>query len=142
VSGSAAVVPAERITVAIVDDDASVRVAVRRVCAVSGLLPTAFDSGREFLSALANGARFDCLLLDAQMPKMTGAEVQRQLIARGIFMPTIILTADDSAAMFLENNSIGAVAYLNKPVSSETLIGTICRVARPAAPADVPGGVE
>jgi two-component system response regulator FixJ len=124
------VVPDGRVTVAIVDDDRSVRVAVTRVCSVFGLAPQAFGSGQEFLAALAEGAQFDCLLLDAHMPQMTGAELQRQLIARGIAIPTIIFTADDSAHMFLEHASMGALECLRKPVCSDILVDAICRAAR------------
>jgi FixJ family two-component response regulator len=123
-----------RIEVAIVDDDVSVRTAVTRVCGVSGLAPKAFGSGQEFLAALADDAHFDCLLLDAHMPVMTGAEVQRQLIARRISIPTIIFTADCSANVFLEFDAMGALACLRKPVSSEVLIATIYRVAQRVIP--------
>ena len=64
-----------------------------RLCGALELDATAFASGLEFLASLDSGAtRPDCLLLDAQMPEMSGLEVQRHLVASGIHIPTVAFT--------------------------------------------------
>ena len=82
-----------RFSIAIVDDDRLVRVSLVRLCGALELEATAYASALEFLASLENGAtRPDCLLLDTQMPEMTGLELQRQLVASGIRIPTIAFT--------------------------------------------------
>ena len=121
----------KRISVAIVDDDPSVRVSLHRFCMVSDLDATAYASGREFLNALAAGAaRPDCLLLDAHMPEMTGLELQRHLVARGVRIPTVVVTADDAPDVPAQYFTDGSTGYLRKPFSGETLLAAIEKVLR------------
>ena len=75
----------KQISVAIVDDEASVRVGVRRLCQALGMNATTYASGQEFIdSMLSGGPRPDCVLLDAHMPHMTGLDVQRHLAGSGM----------------------------------------------------------
>ncbi|HEY1307332.1 MAG TPA: response regulator [Vicinamibacterales bacterium] len=121
----------DQTSIAIVDDDASVRVSLKRLCTVFGLHATTYGSGREFLSALEDGApRADCLLLDAHMPEMTGSELQRHLVAKGIHIPTIVFTADDTPELLAHYTATGVVAFLRKPLSSEDLLAAIERAVR------------
>ena len=72
-----------RLRVAIVDDDAGVRRALARLLRASSFDPVTYGSGLEFLDLL--GARLpDCLVVDLQMPEMTGLEVQQHLVKAGI----------------------------------------------------------
>ncbi len=119
-----------QISVAIVDDEPSVRVSLRRLCAALGLSATAYASGRAFLDALDSDAPPDCLLLDTQMPEMTGLEVQRHLVKRGVRVPTIVVTADDASEVHAR--CAGAGGYLQKPIGVEELILAIERAVGPA----------
>lgn len=120
--------PGRPLAVAIVDDEEAVRVSLRRLCAVMGLIATTYASGREFLDALASGAaRPDCLLLDAHMPGMTGLEVQRQLAAAGERLPTVVYTADDAPEVRARYAEAGATGYLQKPVGGDELLAEIER---------------
>jgi FixJ family two-component response regulator len=122
-----------RISVAIVDDDASVRVSLLRLCRVFDLDATAYASGREFLASLDEPAsRADCLLLDAQMPEMTGSELQRHLVARGVRIPTIVFTADDAIDVPRDYAAGSVVACLRKPISSEDLLAAVARAVQSA----------
>lgn len=119
---------ATSISVAIVDDEASVRVSLRRLCSAFGLSVTTFASGQEFLESLeGDGHRPDCLLLDAHMPGMTGLELQRHLGARGVRFPTVLFTADDTPEVQARYLSAGVVEYLRKPVNAEELLAAIER---------------
>lgn len=130
--------PFRRVSVAIVDDDASVRVSVRRLCEALELSATAYASGREFIASLGGGALPpDCLLLDAQMPEMTGLELQRHLLANGIRIPTIAFTADDTPEVLAHHVAAGIVGYLRKPASAADLLAAVERAvsgrAQPSA---------
>ena len=115
--------PDRHVAVAIVDDEALVRVSLRRLCIAFGLGATAYGSGREFLESLETDAPMpDCLLLDIQMPEMTGLELQRHLTKRGTHIPTIVVTADDAPEARARCLAAGAVEYLRKPIGAEELL--------------------
>ena len=119
--------PPERVvSIAIVDDDASVRTGLERLCRAFGLSSTVYPSGPAFIDALLDHApAFDCLLLDAHMPGMTGAELLRQLDAIDVRIPTIVFTADDAPNVSGQYAAAGIVAFLSKPISSDTLFAAI-----------------
>lgn len=117
---------AQRLEIAIVDDEASVRVSLRRLCQAVGYCATAYASGREFIAALERDPScVDCLILDTHMPELSGIEVQRHLIANGVRIPTIVVTADEASSTHYV--APGIAVCLVKPVSSEDLIAAITR---------------
>jgi FixJ family two-component response regulator len=123
-----------RLLVAVVDDEESVRTSLRRLFSAAELDAATFASGQEFLDALPTAAP-DCLVLDLQMPGLSGLEVQRLLTAGGVRVPTIIITADDAPETRERCLSAGTAAYLCKPFDDCTLLATIARVTGgPAAP--------
>jgi signal transduction histidine kinase/CheY-like chemotaxis protein len=123
--------PSHPITVAIVDDDASIRTSLMRVCTTSGMRATAYASGAEVLTALAEGIEPDCLLVDVHMPEMSGPDLHRELVARGFDIPTVAISADTSLATHPTAQMAGPVMFLPKPISADTLLTTIRRVANP-----------
>src|SRR5262249_5557347 len=82
------------IRLAVVDDDASVRKALARLLNVAPFVTATFGSAQDFLDSLPLNIP-DCLVLDLQMPEMTGLDLQEQLARIGIQIPTIIVTAHD-----------------------------------------------
>lgn len=111
-------------TVFIVDDDESVRDAIRCLLEAAGFLVETYRSGTEFLD------RFDrsqqgCLLLDVQMPEMGGIELQRRLGEEGIRLPVIMLTAHGNIPLAVNAVRLGAFDFLEKPFDDEVLIGRI-----------------
>jgi CheY-like chemotaxis protein len=112
--------------IALVDDDKSVRKALERLLQAAGMEVEAFASGQEFLEALAPG-RFDCLLLDLNMPGLTGLDVLKCLKAEPVAPPAIIMTAYDDPATRDQCIAAGARAYLRKPPDSERLLGAIAQ---------------
>ena len=84
--------------IAIVDDDPSVLKALSRLLRTRGLHARTYSSAREFLAALPAGLP-QCLIVDLQMPEMTGLELQRQLNREGIHIPTIVITAHNEIEM-------------------------------------------
>jgi two-component system response regulator FixJ len=111
-------------TVFIVDDDESVRDAVRCMLEAASFRVATFASGREFLD------RFDrtqpgCLILDVQMPEMDGLEVQRRLREEGVRLPIIMLTAHGNIPLAVNALRSGAIDFIEKPFDDEDLIRRI-----------------
>jgi FixJ family two-component response regulator len=110
--------------IAIVDDDPSVLRALARLLGARSFDARTFPSARQFLASLADW-RPDYLILDFQMPEMTGLELQRDLSANGINIPTIIITARDDVGLRERCRSAGAIAYLSKPIEGESLFAAL-----------------
>jgi FixJ family two-component response regulator len=110
--------------VMIVDDDDSIRKAVRRLMKSYGFAVETFASAEEFLGS----NRLDktaCLILDVHMPGMNGLELQKHLVTSGCAIPIIFITAfaDDGARA--QATEAGAVGYLAKPFGEEELLDCI-----------------
>ena len=110
--------------VALVDDEESVRRALARMLSASQFDVDVFATGQEFLDSLRTRLP-DCVVLDYQMPGLTGRDVQRQLSLGQIRLPIIVVTAHDQPALREQCLADGAVAYLSKPLQRERLVGLI-----------------
>jgi FixJ family two-component response regulator len=110
--------------IAIVDDDPFVLRALARLLRTRRLRPKTFGSGEDFLGALSEG-RPDCLIVDMQMPEMSGLELQQHLTRRGISIPTIVITAHGDAQARERCVAAGAVAFLTKPLQEQSLFAAI-----------------
>jgi FixJ family two-component response regulator len=110
--------------IAVVDDEESVRKAVVRVLRAAGFAAHGFASGDAFLKSW-HFDRPDCLVLDLQMPDVSGTEVQRALNTAGANFPIVIITAHDAPSMREECMRLGAVAYLCKPLDIRTLLDQV-----------------
>ena len=110
--------------IAVVDDEESVRKALRRLLAAFDLDATTFASGRDFLDALTE-RRPDCLVLDLQMRAPNGFDVLAELAASGARLPVVIITAHDEPETRARCLSAGAAAYLCKPLNDRELLDAI-----------------
>ncbi len=110
--------------IAVVDDEESVRRALARMLRARGFDVETFSSGQLFLESLATG-RPDCLVLDVQMPGLSGRDVQRRLAVSQPELPTIVITAHDRPAVREQALADGAIAYLSKPLRADALISLI-----------------
>jgi len=119
-------------SIAIVDDDPSVVKALARLLGTRSFSAKAYLSGPQFLASLPEPLP-DCLIADLQMPEMTGLELQQNLVSRGIRIPTIIITAHDEPGMRDRCRSLGAIAYLSKPVQDTSLFAAITAALNLAA---------
>lgn len=114
------------ITLSVVDDDDSVRTALRRLLKALGFNVKTFKSAEDFLdSGLAQ--RPDLLILDVRMTGMSGLELQRSLIENGSDIPVIFMTAYDDIGARRIAMEAGAVAFLKKPFEENILIDAIQR---------------
>src|SRR5215471_2123664 len=110
--------------VAIVDDDASMREALARLLRVHGINSWNYPSARAFLEALPSHMP-DCLIVDVNMPDMTGIELQCELLNYGVRIPTIVITASDDKSIPASAASLGAIAFFHKPVPRDALMTAI-----------------
>jgi FixJ family two-component response regulator len=127
--------------IAIVDDEVSICRALLRLLRVADYRAEAFDSPILFLASLAQRVP-DCIVLDLQMPVMTGVELQEHLLKLEVPPPVIIITANEEPKMRERCLALGAVRYLRKPIESDLLIDSIEKAVRAGrtAPAGHEGG--
>jgi len=116
--------PRESITVYVVDDDASIRRALKRLLRSVGYHARTFASAEEFVE-LASDLDESCLVLDIHLPKMTGLDLQEKLASRGAKYAIIFMTAFDKPQWQERAKKMGAVAYLRKPFKGQALIDAI-----------------
>jgi FixJ family two-component response regulator len=110
--------------VAIIDDDPSTRRALRRLVRSMAYAPSDFPTGGAFLDSLSEAAP-TCALLDLHMPGTNGLEVLLEMRARGVRVPTIIITGNAKSDMREACLDAGAVDYLTKPLDPEVLATAI-----------------
>jgi FixJ family two-component response regulator len=110
--------------IAVVDDDPAVLKALARLLGTRALKAKTYGSARQFLASVADGLPH-CLILDLQMPEMTGFELQQDLLRNGILIPTIIITAHDEPQMRERCKAAGAIAFLTKPLQDTSLFAAI-----------------
>jgi FixJ family two-component response regulator len=107
--------------ISIIDDDPSFRDATRRLVKSLGYPARAFASAEDFLKS--DGIRSSaCLILDVNMPGLSGIELQRRLAAQGNPTPIIFVTAAPDAAIQASTLEAGAVGFLSKPFREASLV--------------------
>ena len=112
--------------VAIVDDDPAPRRGLVRLLNAAGYETRDFASADELLRDLdAGGLTFGCLILDARLPGRPLLEFQGELAARGIKMPCIVVTVDDSSETRQMAREMNAVGFFCKPVDGMALLDAI-----------------
>jgi FixJ family two-component response regulator len=117
--------------IAVVDDEESVRLALARMLRASSFEVSIYRSGEEFLESLKT-AMPDCVVLDFQMPGLTGRDIQRALSVAKLPLPIIIVTAHDQPSLREKVLADGAVAYFTKPLRRDTLIAAVDQAIRRA----------
>jgi FixJ family two-component response regulator len=111
-------------SIAVVDDDESVREATTRLLRSLGFIAKGFSSADEFLNS--NRLRItSCLVADVQMPGTSGLALYGQLVAAGNPIPTILITAYPDDTIRARALSAGIAAYLVKPFSEKELLDCI-----------------
>lgn len=107
--------------VAVIDDDESVRTALKELMRSAGLSARAFASAEDFLTS-GQQPHIGCLIADIRMPGMSGLELQAKLNADRCRIPTIFITAHGDDKMRMQALRAGAVEFLAKPFDDEALL--------------------
>jgi FixJ family two-component response regulator len=114
----------ENSIVFVIDDDASVREALRRLIRSVGPQVGLFSTPREFTESKRPEVP-SCLVLDVRLPGKSGLEFQRELAASNIHIPIIFVTAHGDIAMSVRAMKAGAVEFLAKPFRDQDLLDAI-----------------
>ena len=109
---------------AVVDDDADVRIALMRLVSSAGFAVETFASGTEFLRSVQNHEP-DCVLLDLHMPEMSGFDVQCALAESHPAVPVVVMTGHDTSESRARAAQLGAKVYLRKPINDAALLVAI-----------------
>ena len=110
--------------VALVEDDASVRKAIVRLLTVAGFQTIAFDSAEAFLDASETPKRNGCVVIDINLPGLSGFELHERMCATAS-LPVVFITAHDEPSVQTRYQQSGAIAYLVKPFPAEELITAV-----------------
>lgn len=110
--------------IAIVDDDGSVRRALRRLVQLMSYEPADYASGEEFLQSVRESAP-KCVILDLHMPGLSGLDVLNRLRLADEDVPAIIVTANSQPELRAECLAAGAAAFLQKPLDSDVLLAAL-----------------
>lgn len=111
----------------VVDDDASFRTAIERMLRFSGYEVESYPSAKLLLDRLPDTEKPGCILLDVQLPGLSGLELQNRLIELRSILPIVFVTGHADIPMTVRAIKAGAEDFLTKPASSEQLIAAIER---------------
>jgi FixJ family two-component response regulator len=110
-----------RASVAVIDDDESVREALDGILRSVGLQVVSFSSPQDFLERDAFDD-YGCIILDVRMPGKSGLDLQDELARRNVTAPVIILTGHADVPMTVRAMKAGAAGFLTKPVRAQDLL--------------------
>jgi len=110
----------------VVDDDPEIRATICEVLAGNGHRGLDFDSAESFLAAYRRGGE-GCLLVDANLPGMSGLGLLNELRARGDHLPVIFITGGGDIGLAVEAMRAGACEFIEKPVGRTELLASIAR---------------
>jgi len=108
----------------VIDDDPSMRTAIKELIEAVGLSCQTFESGQEFLEANLPDIP-SCLVLDVRLPGLSGLNLQRELMERHIHIPVIFITGHGDIPMSVQAMKAGALEFLTKPFRDQDLLDAI-----------------
>lgn len=114
----------EAVRISIVDDDESMREAIKTLIGSMGLSVEEFSSAEDFLNS-RRSQDSDCLILDVRMPGLGGLELQRRLAADHCPIPIVFMTALYVEEVRTKAMEAGAVDVLRKPFTEKELVNAI-----------------
>src|ERR1700728_3015397 len=117
-------VPPTRPTVVVVDDDISVRESLELLIQNQGWQPALFESAQEFLAQLPTVVP-SCLILDVNLPDLSGLDIQQRISDEKSSTPIIFITGYGDIPTSVRAMKAGAAEFLTKPLDDEILIGAI-----------------
>ena len=115
-----------RPTIFVVDDEGTLREAMRELLEDEGWTVEAYASGEAFLETYRPG-REGCLVVDARMPEMSGLELLERVKARSGAPPAIMITGHANLRLAVRAIRAGAMAFLEKPVQYDELVVNVER---------------
>ena len=114
------------VVVAVVEDDPPSRTALGRLLWAAGFEPVLFESAEAYIDAAPTAT---CIVVDVQLPGMSGIELQQRLRAAGPAPPIIVMTSKREDVIRERAQQNGCAAFFWKPVDGSTLTATIMSLA-------------
>jgi FixJ family two-component response regulator len=115
-----------RRVIAVIDDDASVRGALRRLFRTAGFEVSLFATAEEYLSNPDRAAAVDCLVIDVRLPGMGGLELLERVRAESP-RPALLITAHEDEPVRSRALAVGAAAFFLKPFDNRQLLTAVFR---------------
>ena len=109
----------------VVDDDSSVRRAIKRLLESVGLQVELFGSAQEFVPGKTRPNVPSCLVVDIRLPGISGLDFQQELAKANVHIPIIFVTAHGDVPMTVRAMKAGAVTFLTKPFRDQDLLDAI-----------------
>jgi FixJ family two-component response regulator len=116
--------PQTSVLIAVVDDDPSVRKGLQRLIRSLGWKAETFPSAQEFLDHPRTEPP-SCLVLDLQLPGLSGLDLQKRMAEVGLEIPIVFLTGHGNIPASVQAMKAGAVEFLTKPVDEQDLLRAI-----------------
>ncbi|MFQ6162846.1 response regulator transcription factor [Sinorhizobium meliloti] len=113
----------------IIDDDQSFRTAVGRLLSASGFRVAVYESADQFLAQLPD-CEHGCVLLDLDLPGLSGLELQKRLAEKAPLLPIVFLTGQGNVRASVQAMKAGAEDFLEKPTPREALLEAVERALR------------
>lgn len=110
--------------IAVIDDDLAVRDSLRFLLEAAGFAVRTYPSADHFLNAAGRGEAA-CLIVDHNVPRVSGLDVLTELRRRGIALPVVLITASTSSELRGRAMALGAGLVLSKPVTGDELLGYV-----------------
>lgn len=120
--------PEKSFTVFIVDDDESVRKALKRLLVAHGYSVMTFESAEDFLLSGSVRAK-GCIVLDMRLPGMSGLDLYEKIASSGAIHPVVFMTAHDNPQQEEWAAKMDSVAYLRKPFDQQSLLDAIHHIS-------------
>lgn len=126
-----------RVLIHVVDDDELVRASISYMLSNHGYSTEIYSSGEEFFFGNYH-LKGGCVLLDICMPGMGGHEVQEELARRGNSLPVVAMSVYGDLPAVVRAMKLGAIDFIEKPLSEQRLLGVVARALMPAGKGGVP----
>jgi FixJ family two-component response regulator len=110
----------------VVEDDASMRGAIKRLVSTAGLSVGTFESAEGFLGSPLPDVP-SCVIVDVRLPGLSGLDLQAKMADRGISLPIIFITGHGDVTMSVQAMKAGAIEFLTKPFREQDLLDAIGR---------------
>jgi two-component system response regulator FixJ len=108
----------------LIDDDEAVRSSLAFLLSTAKIGVQTYESATAFLAALPD-AKTGCVVTDVRMPGMSGLDLLRELKARKLAMPVIVITGHGDVQLAVEAMKIGAADFIEKPFDDDVLLAAV-----------------
>ncbi|MGH6741289.1 MAG: response regulator transcription factor [Bradyrhizobium sp.] len=114
-----------RLRIAVIDDDEAVLDALRLYFASQDIEASCFADAEAFLACIKRGERFDCIVCDVRMPRLSGLDLVKRLKGAGFNAPIILITGHGDIDMAVAAIKVGAFDFIEKPFDEARLLASI-----------------